>query len=545
MLFPRLAWLAPLTLLTSLALGCPQVPLPPLDYDVLLQNGLVVDGTGAPPARADIGIRGDRIAAIGQLAGATATTVLDASGLVIAPGFLDVHAHVDSEIARHPGADNFLRMGVTTIVTGNCGRSVPDLAAHLARVERGGVGVNYGSLCGHGTVREAVLGTENRDPTPDELQRMEQLVDTAMQAGAFGLSTGLIYVPGTYAKTEELIALARVAARHGGLYASHTRNEGDQQPAALDEILRIGREAAIPVHVSHIKCTGRPNHGNSKAVLDRLLQARQAGQAVTSDQYAYTASSTGLDVLFPSDELAVGRESFAQRLRDDQEFRTRMHRALRAKMQQVGFGDFGYCQIANAKGNEALNGLRFPEAAQRRYGKGDADAQAELAIDLFVAAAPTRVSMIYHTMDEADVAAFLAVDWIAVAADAGVLNTDGAGKPHPRGSGNNVRVLGHYVRERQVLSLPLAIHKMTALPARIFGIVGRGTLAVGGFADCVVFDPATVQDRATFDEPMLPPGGIAWVLVNGRIAVDHDKVSPTRAGAVLRRQTTNSEDNKR
>lgn len=503
-------------------------------FDVLIRSGEVIDGTGAPPRTADVGIRGDRIVAVGDLATATATTVIDAKGLVVAPGFVDLHTHVDTEIARLPGCDNFVRMGVTTIVTGNCGRSTEDLAAHFARVERGGVGVNYGSLVGAATVRSKVLGNEDRAPTADELQRMRELVRTAMQHGAFGISTGLIYVPGTYAKTEELIALAEEAGKHGGIYASHMRNENDAVLDAIAELLRIGREGDVPVHVSHVKCTGKANHGRSKEVLEVLAAARAAGQRVTADQYAYDASSTGIDVLFPSEDLAVGRKVFGERLKSDPEFRSRMRAELKATMQRVGFGDFSYARIAHAPGNADLDGLLIPEAAEKRRGSRDQDAQAETAMDLFSTAGDERVGMIYHAMGEADVAQFLAQDWIAVASDAGVRPMDGEGKPHPRGAGNNVRVLGRYVREQGVLPLTTAVRKMTSVPANAFGLDDRGVLRVGAFADVVVFDAATVGDRATYAEPLLPPTGIRWVLVNGVVAAEGDRVTTARAGKVLR-----------
>lgn len=503
-------------------------------FDVIVRSGEVLDGTNRAARIADVGIRGTRIAAIGDLATATAKLELDAKGLVVAPGFVDVHTHVDSEIARLPGCDNFVRMGVTTIVTGNCGRSAEDLDAHFARVERGGVGVNYASLVGAGTVRTQVLGTEDRAPTEDELQRMRGLVRTAMEQGAFGISTGLIYVPGTYAKTEELIALAREAGKHGGLYASHIRNENDDVMRAVEELLRIGREADVPVHLSHAKCTGKPNHGRSPEVLKALALARAAGQRVTADQYVYDASSTGIDVLFPSAELAIGRKAFGERLQNDAEFRSRMRTALKATMKRVGFGDFSYARIAHAPGNADLDGLLIPEAAQKRRRANDQDAQADMAMDLYSAAGDERVGMIYHVIGEADVATFLAQEWIAVASDAGVRPLDGEGKPHPRGAGNNVRVLGRYVREQGVLSLPLAVHKMTQVPANAFGLDDRGELRVGAFADVVVFDAKTVNDRATFAEPLLPPVGMRWVLVNGQVAAEGDRVTKARAGMVLR-----------
>jgi N-acyl-D-amino-acid deacylase len=511
-----------------------QPPVGAPRFDLVLRGGRLLDGSGTPPRAADLAMKDGRIAAIGAIDAAIGTPVLWLDGLVVAPGFVDVHTHVDSDVVREPGCANFLRMGVTTIVTGNCGGSVTDLAAHFERIERGGIGVNYGSLVGHGTVRTAVIGTARRAPDADELQRMGELVDAGMRAGAFGLSTGLIYVPGIYAETTELIALAKVVARSGGIYASHIRSENDQVLDATAEALRIGAEAGVPVQISHVKCTGKPNHGRAAEVLAAIAAARDRGQQVGVDQYAYDASSTGLDVLFPAAELEVGRERFAARLRDDTAFRATIQRALLAKMDQVGFGDFRYARIAAAKGNEALNGMLLPAAAAQRLGRADREAQAELAIELFAAAAPARVSMIYHTLAEADVEHFLRQDWIAIASDAGLRAEGGAAKPHPRGAGNNPRVLGRYVRERAVLTLEAAVRKMTSVPARAFGIAERGELRPGFWADLVVFDPTTIADCATYEEPLRPPLGIRAVFVNGQLAVDRNQATDVRAGAVLR-----------
>ncbi len=510
-------------------------PAPRPAFDVILHGGTVIDGSGTPGRRADVGIRDGRITAVGELRPADAARQVDCTGRVVAPGFVDLHAHVDAEIARKPTADNFVQMGVTSLITGNCGTSVRDLGLHFGRCERGGLGLNYGSLIGHGTVRTQVMGTANRAPTPEELARMEALVEKAMQDGAFGMSTGLIYVPGIYSETAELIALARIVARYGGLYASHQRSEGDEVLESIAEALRIGREAGLPVHLSHMKASGRPNWGRSAAILAALREARAAGMAVTGDQYAYDASSTSLDVLFPAEPLAIGRQEFAAKLRDDAAFRSEMHQALRRKMTSSGFGHLGWCRIASAPGHPELNGLTLDQAAPRLCeGRADADAQAEAAIALFIAAAGGRVGMVYHGMAEADVRAFLQEDWIAVASDAGLRDPTSPDRPHPRGSGNNPRVLGRYVREQRVLSLELAIHKMTALPCAIFGIADRGTIRPGAFADLVVFDPATILDRATWHEPTLPPVGIDHVLVNGVAVVDAGVLTGARAGMVLR-----------
>ena len=528
-LFPRLL---PLPLLAAALAG--QAPPAPV-YDLVLRGGSVLDGAGRPAERADVAIRGGRIAAVGEVAAAPGTPTLHVGGLAVAPGFIDVHVHVDAEIARSPLCANFLRMGVTTMVTGNCGGSVEDLAAHFARLEKGGIGVNYGSLVGHGTVRRAVLGTANRAPDADELARMTRLVDKAMQAGAFGMSTGLIYVPGIYAATDELVALAKALAPYEGVYASHIRSENDEVLDAVAEAIAIGERAGVAVEISHVKCTGKPNHGRAEQVLAAVQAARARGVKVHVDQYAYDASSTGLDVLFPADQLDVGRDGFAAKLKADPGYRRTIHAALLRKMDQVGFGDFGYARIASAKGNADLNGLLLPEAAKRRLGRDDRDAQADMAIDLLVAAAPSRVSMIYHSLSEADVRRYLREDWIAIASDAGIRAEAGAERPHPRGSGNNPRVLGKYVREEGVLDLPTAIKKMTSVPAAAFGIADRGAIRVGAFADLVVFDPATVADTATWTEPLGQPVGVRAVLVNGQVAVVDNQPTGVRAGHVLRR----------
>jgi N-acyl-D-amino-acid deacylase len=524
----------PLLAVVALAAALPAQAETPTAYDLVLRGGVVHDGTGRPGFAADVAVRGGRIAAVGEVDAALGTPVLRVDGLVVAPGFVDVHTHVDGEIVREPLCANFLRMGVTTLITGNCGGSVEDLSAHFARLEKGGIGPNYGSLVGHGTVRRAVLGTQNRAPDEGELRRMTALLDQGMRAGAFGMSTGLIYVPGIYSATDELVALAKAVAPYGGVYASHIRSENDAVLDAVAEAIAIGEQAGVAVEISHVKCTGKPNHGRAEQVIAAVQAARRRGLKVHVDQYAYDASSTGLDVLFPAAELDVGRDGFAARLRDDAAYRATIRAALLAKMDQVGFGDFRFARIASAKGNDELNGLLLPDAAKRRLGRDDRDAQAELAIDLLVAAAPARVSMIYHSMAEADVRRFLREDWIAVASDAGIRAEAGAERPHPRGSGNNPRVLGRYVRDEGVLDLPTAIKKMTSVPASAFGVVDRGVVRKGAFADLVVFDPATIADTATWTEPLGKPVGVRAVFVNGQLAVDGDRATGLRAGRVLR-----------
>lgn len=505
-------------------------------YDLLLRGGRVVDGTGGEPYVADVAVRGDRIAAIGDLAEARATRSIDARGLVVAPGFVDVHTHADNTTSR-PEAINFVSMGVTTIITGNCGYSGSDLDETFSRLEKTGVSPNFASLIGHGTVRTAVLGSDARAPTPNELEAMRDLVRRAMRAGAVGLSTGLIYVPGTYAETEEIVALARVVGEFGGVYASHIRNENDHVVEAVDEAVRIGNEAGVKVQISHIKASGKHNWGRSALVIERLRRARAAGSRVTADQYAYDASSTSLDVLFPADELSIGREAFAAKLADDAGFRARMLDAVMKVMERVGFGDLSYCRIADAPGSADLNGMTIAEASAFRHGDRERPTQARTALDLFAMSKGRRISMIYHTMSEDDVARYMREPFVAIASDSGIRLRKTTGLPHPRGAGNNPRVLARYVRERGILSLPLAVQKMTSLPAEVFGLEDRGVVRVGAFADLTLFDAETVQDKATFDAPLETPAGMPWVVVNGVVVVENGEHTGARPGSVLRHRS--------
>lgn len=515
--------------------GLPSAPVRAQDaFDLLIVGGELVDGTGAPPRRADVGVADGRIAAVGALKGREAKRTVDATGLCVAPGFVDVHAHADRVALRRPRATNFVSMGVTTLVTGNCGSSVLDVGEHLRALEEKGIGVNYATLIGHGTVRSAVLGTEQRAPTADELVAMRAHVRAAMEAGAFGLSTGLIYVPGTYAELDEIAALCEEVAPFGGLYATHMRNEASRVLESIAEALEIGRRAGVPVHLSHLKSSGKPNWGRSAAMAARLQEARAAGVRVTGDQYAYTASSTSLDVLFPSSALSVGRKEFCTKLSEDAAFRDAMREALHETMAASGFGDLSYAQVASAPGAPDVNGLRLSEVAEKLSGNATPEAQADAAIELMVRSAGRRVGMVYHKMCEPDVERLMRLPFVAVASDSGIRLRETAERPHPRGAGNNPRVLGRYVRERNVLSLALAIHKMSGLPAATFHLRDRGTIRPGAHADLVIFDPETVLDGATYDAPTETPVGIPHVFVNGVAVVEDGAPTGALPGHVLR-----------
>ena len=504
--------------------GAAQTPV----YDVLIRGGTVIDGTGSRGRRADVAIKDGRIAAIGSLATATATAVVDASGLVVAPGFIDVHTHAD-EIWERPLAENFVRMGVTSIVAGNCGGSADDIGAALARVAKDPASVNFATLYGHNTVRRAVMGTDNRAPRLPELERMKTLVWKAMADGAVGFSTGLQYVPGTYSKTPEIIDLARVSANAGGLYASHMRNEGTALEESIQETLRIGTAAGGRVQISHLKVDSPSRWGASARALELIDAARKAGLDVVADQYAYTAASSNLGIRFPSWVLEGGQQKIRERLADDatwQKIRTEMQGMLAER----GLKDLAFARIASYRVDPSLNGLSIAEAAQKLKGSATFESQLETARQMMIAGG---ASMVYHFMSDDDVDRILKHPQVGFASDSGVL-TPGNGVPHPRGYGNNARVLGDYVRERKVISLEEAVRKMSALPARHFRFDDRGVIAVGKAADLVLFDPATVDDAATFEKPHAYATGIPHVFVNGIAVVKNGEHTGAKPGVVLR-----------
>jgi N-acyl-D-amino-acid deacylase len=498
-------------------------------FDVLIRGGRVIDGTGNPAFFADVGITNGRVAAIGRLTqdDAGAAQVVDARGLVVAPGFIDVHTHAE-EIDELPLGENFVRMGVTTLMLGNCGTSALDVGRFLTRLEATNISPNVATLIGHGTVRSQVMGGSFlRPPTEEELGRMGDYVDRAMRDGAFGLSTGLIYLPGTFAKTEELIALARVAGRHGGIYASHMRDEGLKIGEALEEVFRIAREGGLRAQVSHVKLSGNASWGQSDRVLAAMERARAEGLDITQDQYLYTASSTGLSQLVPDRWREGGK--FRERIADPAQ-KAELVAEMKERLRKNGRGDYAYAVIARYEKDPSLNGLNVREAARKKRGSDSLEDQIELVLEI---QANGGASGIFHGINEADLQAFLAHPNTMVASDSGVRKF-GEGVPHPRGYGNSARVLARYVRELKVLRLEDAVRRMTSLPASVFQLRDRGVLREGAWADVVVFDPARVQDRATFAQPHQYATGFAWVLVNGVPVVRDDVHTGARPGRALR-----------
>jgi N-acyl-D-amino-acid deacylase len=522
-------------LLTALALGVflfarvavdAHAPAPP--YDLLITNARIVDGSGNPWFRADVAIKDGRIARIGRLGPETAVRTIDARGQIVAPGFIDVHTHVES-IYGQPAAENFVRMGVTTLVTGNCGSSMTEVGEFLGRIKEKPLAVNLATLIAHGSVRRKVMGLGDRAPTPEELKQMESLVERGMKDGAVGLSTGLIYVPGTYAKTDEIVALARVAGKFGGLYATHMRNEGDKVADAIRESIQIGEQAGLPVEISHFKISNKKLWGQSPMTLGLVREARARGLVVTVDQYAYTASSTSLDSRLPSWLRAGGLDEAKKRLAD-KATRERVIKDTKDALKRSGFKDYSFAVVASYSPDKSFNGKSIAEITKEVKKKSDVTNQIEQMLEMYEAGG---ASMIYHGMGEDDVKRIMQEPFTMIASDSGVRQVDES-VPHPRGYGNNARVLGHYVRELKLISLEDAIRKMTSLPAQTFGFRDRGLIREGFAADLVIFDENTISDQATFDKPHQFPLGISYVLVNGAPVIENNQMTATRPGVALR-----------
>ena len=498
------------------------------DVDIIIRHGRIVDGTGNPAFFADVGIKQGHIVAIGNLTN-SATRELDARGLIVAPGFIDLHTHAD-EIVENPKAENFLRMGVTTVVVGNCGSSTLDVKKFFNEIEEARVSPNVATLVGHNSVREKAMGGSfDRAPTAEELDKMRNLVDRAMADGAQGLSTGLIYLPGTFAETAEIIELAKVVARHRGLYATHMRNEGDRIFEALAETMRVGREGGVPVHVSHVKLGGENSWGQANKVLQFLEDTRRSGLDVTWDQYAYTASSTTLGQLIPDPAREGTRADYAARLADPAK-KAAIVAQMKARLKERGATNYAYAVIASYRHDASLNGKSIMQAAQITRGSDSLDDQIEMILEI---QRNGSASGVFHGMNEGDLQTFMKHPFTAVACDSAVRDF-GKGVPHPRGYGNNARVLGRYVRELGVLRLEDAVRKMTSLPANDFHLEGRGLLKPDHWADVVVFNPSTVKDHATYDDPHQYATGFAFVLVNGEVVIENDKHVGAKPGQPLR-----------
>ncbi len=496
-------------------------------YDVIIRGGRILDGSGNPWFVGDIGVWGDRILAIDDLSGARSETVIDATGLYVAPGFIDVHSHAAGGLASEDRSDGraLLTQGLTTVVVNPDGRS-PDIVRQRYALIEHGLGVNVAQMVGHGSTRGAVLGMEDRQATAAELERMREIVRAGMDAGAFGLSSGLFYTPGSYADLPEVIALAEVVAEYGGVYASHVRDEADYTigvVASVDEVIEVARRAAIPGVVTHIKALGPNVWGESATIAEHIEAARAEGIEMYADQYPYEASSTGLSAaLLPRWSQAGGAAAMAERFADP-ETRARIRAAMVENLARRG----GAARLQFTGGGPGMEGRTLAEVASEQ-GIDPID----VAIEIVTGSGSG--SVISHNMDSADVHTLMRQPWTMTASDGG-LPVFGQGKPHPRSYGTFPRKIRKYVLEEGVVGLADAVRSMTRLPATAFRIRDRGTVSFGAYADLVVFDLDRITDRATFTDPHQYSEGIVHVLVNGRIAVRDGALTGRLAGEVLTR----------
>ncbi len=524
-----------LALFALLITGC-TTESEPDPIDVILAGGAVYNGADEQPMIADVGIDGDRIVAIGDLEGRPADLRLDVSGLAVMPGIVDIHSHAlrtdpeTSGIFLWPDAENEIRQGVTTVIGGPDGSSPLPLEADFKRLEDSPSTVNFGSFVGHGSVRQKIVGDDDRPATADELQAMRDEVERAMRSGAFGLSSGLLYAPGSFGSTEEVIELARVAGEYGGIYISHMRNEALGVLDSVRETIRIGEEGGLPAQITHHKMMGAPMWGNASKSLALVDAANERGLDITSDQYPYPASSTGLQAVFPKWSLDGGTEAIKARLANPEQRAKVRDGIVYAMINERGGNDPSKVVLANCQWDPSLDGLDLSEVLRLRETEVTMENAAELIMDLEQAGG---CSVVYHAMSMQDVDEIMLHPKTMIASDGGII-VPGVGVPHPRNYGTFARVLGHFSRERQLLPLWTAVHKMTRMPADRIGLADRGRIEVGAYADISVFDPETIIDAATFENPHQYAEGVHHVFVNGEAALLDGVMTGERPGRVLR-----------
>jgi len=502
-------------------------------YDLVLRNARILDGSGNPWYRGDIAIRGDSIAKISTPApfiAEPATRVINVHGQIVAPGFIDIHSHARRGIFNVPTADNYVRQGVTTLIEGPDGSSPVPLAPFFAKLEALQMSVNFGSFIGQGAIRAAVIGEVDRKPTADEMEKMRALVEQGMKDGAFGLSSGLFYVPGTFSTTAEVTELAKVAGRFGGIYISHMRDETSHVVDSVKETIAIGELGGLPTQVTHHKIIGPGNWGKSVATLQLIDEARLRGVDATIDQYPYTASSTSIQAaLFPAWAQEGGRAEILKRLKDPATRARIKTEAARLIREERGGGDPKNIVMSQCSWDASLAGKNLAEITLLRGAEPTVENAAEAGIWIVEQGGCGGV---FHAISEQDLERILRHPATMIASD-GEIPIFGQAAPHPRSYGTWARVLAVYVRERKVLTLEDAVRKMTTLPAQRLGLTDRGLLRAGMKADIAVFDPARVRDMATFDKPHQYAEGFSWVIVNGAIVFDGSAMTMARPGRVL------------
>ena len=513
-----------------------QADLPPdTTYTVILSGGMLYDGLGGDPVQADIGFVNERIIGFGDLSMFEAETRLDVTGKAVVPGFIDIHSHAgsssfpQSHLNRRPEAENYLRQGVTTVIVGQDGTSAYPISDYLAAFEKKAKTINIGTMVGHGTIRAITMGNRDRKPTPTELDRMKTMVATSMKDGAFGLSSGLEYTPGAYAKTDELIALASAMEPYGGIYTTHMRDEGGELLESVAETILIGEEGGVAPHITHHKVIGKDRWGNSKLSLHMVDNARRRQIDVMSDVYPYTASSTSINILLPAWSREGNRQARLARLRDPEK-RIFIRNDVVEHLEKERGGDPSTIVVASCSWNRNHNGKSLADILEERGKPITLENAAELAMEIEEKGGCMGV---FHSMSEEDVQRIMKHPTTMIASDGGIPAR--VGSPHPRNYGTFARVLARYVRDLNVLSFEEAVRKMTSLPAYRLGLQDRGTLRAGAIADVAVLDPATIQDHATFESPHQYATGVQHVFVAGQAVLADSVITSARPGKVLRK----------
>lgn len=499
-------------------------------YDLILKNGLIVDGTGDQAYAGDIAIIGNRIVKIGSLKESQAIETIDASGLVVTPGFIDVHTHCDRGIKRVPSVDNYILQGVTTVIGGNCGGHPFPLQELFKGLEETGISINFGSLIGHNTIRREVMKFKMEAPTEEEMSQMKALIDKEMRAGGLGFSTGLSYLPGIYSKTEEIVELASAVSTYDGIYASHIRDQAQHITEAIEEAITIGEKNNLTVQISHIKLADDEVWGETERITKPVDDARARGVDVFLDQYPYTATSSGFTSSFPSWVFEGGRDRFLERIKDPEIYaKVKAYIIERRLTSTKGINKLEKIYIANSRNYRDYEGKNLQEILLAQGIAPTIDNGVDLIIDI---EKNGGASCVFFQMDEKDVEDLMKLPYNMHASDGSVQEV-GRGVPHPRNYGTFPRVISYYVREKGVISLEEAIRKMTSLPAQVFKLKDRGLLKEGMYADICVFDLENFKDKATFEEPHQYSQGLSYVIVNGKIAIKDYKHTQNRSGIIL------------
>ena len=526
--------IAQLIIISFIFVGCSKN-----EFDIIISNGTIVDGSGQGSYQADIGIVDDRIVKIGDLSESKSVHIINAENLIVSPGFIDSHTHAIRGIFDVPTAESSLLQGVTTLTDGNDGTSPFPIKEHYQKIENTRISPNWAVFVGQGTIRQEVMGLENRDPTASELSKMKLMVKEAMEEGALGISTGLFYVPGSFSSTSEVIELSKVASHYGGIYISHMREEAVDVLKSINETINIGIKAKIPVQITHHKIIGKENWGLSKETLKLVDNAIKDGVQVSIDQYPYTASQTSIRALIPQWAQAGGRIELLQRIDDPKTRKLIVDGIIERILFDRGGGHPKNIFISKSSWNTSLEGKNLAELCIERDLEPSPYNAAMVVFDIIKGGG---ASAVYHAINSDDVDLIMQHPMTSIASD-GPMTVFGVGSPHPRTYGTFARVLGSYVRERNILSLEEAVRKMTSLPAQILSIKQRGLIKEGYYADVAIFDPKTILDKATFEDPHQYAVGVISVIVNGEIVIDQGVHNGNKPGRVLRGPGYNGSNN--